>query len=82
MVAQTVKNLPAIRETQVQSLGWEDFGFYVSYSKLAICFTFGNLYIGNLYVLVLFSRINPLSPSPKLCPKICLLCLSPLLPCK
>ena len=24
MVAQTVKNLPAIRETQVRSLGWED----------------------------------------------------------
>ena len=24
MVAQTVKNLPAMRETQVQSLGWED----------------------------------------------------------
>ena len=24
MVAQTVKSLPAIPETQVQSLGWED----------------------------------------------------------
>ena len=24
LVAQTVKNLPAIRETWVQSLGWED----------------------------------------------------------
>ena len=24
LMAQTVKNLPAIRETQVQSLGWED----------------------------------------------------------
>ena len=24
MVAQTVKRLPAMRETQVQSLGWED----------------------------------------------------------
>ena len=24
MVAQMVKNLPAIRKTQVQSLGWED----------------------------------------------------------
>ena len=24
LVAQTVKNLPAIQETQVQSLGWED----------------------------------------------------------
>ena len=24
MVAQTVKNLPAMWETQVQSLGWED----------------------------------------------------------
>ena len=24
LVAQTVKRLPAIRETQVQSLGWED----------------------------------------------------------
>ena len=24
LVTQTVKNLPAIRETQVQSLGWED----------------------------------------------------------
>ena len=24
MVAQTVKNLPAIQETRVQSLGWED----------------------------------------------------------
>ena len=24
MVAQTVKNLPAMQETQVQSLGWED----------------------------------------------------------
>ena len=24
LVAQTVKCLPAIRETQVQSLGWED----------------------------------------------------------
>ena len=24
MVAQMVKNLPAMRETQVQSLGWED----------------------------------------------------------
>ena len=23
-MAQTVKNLPAMRETQVQSLGWED----------------------------------------------------------
>ena len=23
-MAQTVKNLPAIQETQVQSLGWED----------------------------------------------------------
>ena len=23
-MAQTVKNLPTIRETQVQSLGWED----------------------------------------------------------
>jgi len=23
-VAQTVKNLPAMRETQVRSLGWED----------------------------------------------------------
>ena len=23
LVAQTVKNLPAVRETQVQSLGWE-----------------------------------------------------------
>ena len=51
MVAQTVKNLPTIWETQVQSLGWEDFGFYVSYSKLAICFTFGNLVI---YTLVIY----------------------------
>ena len=24
LVAQTVKNLPAMRETWVQSLGWED----------------------------------------------------------
>ena len=24
LVAQLVKNLPAMRETQVQSLGWED----------------------------------------------------------
>ena len=24
MVAQTVKNLPSMQETQVQSLGWED----------------------------------------------------------
>ena len=24
IVAQTVKNLPAMRETQVRSLGWED----------------------------------------------------------
>ena len=24
LVAQTVKNLPAMKETQVQSLGWED----------------------------------------------------------
>ena len=24
MVAQTVKNLPAVRETRVRSLGWED----------------------------------------------------------
>ena len=24
LVAQTVKNLPAMRETQVRSLGWED----------------------------------------------------------
>ena len=24
LVAQTVKHLPAMRETQVQSLGWED----------------------------------------------------------
>ena len=24
LVAQTVKNLPAMRETRVQSLGWED----------------------------------------------------------
>ena len=24
LVAQTVKNLPAVQETQVQSLGWED----------------------------------------------------------
>ena len=24
LVAQTVKNLPAIQETRVQSLGWED----------------------------------------------------------
>ena len=24
MVAQTVNNLPAMQETQVQSLGWED----------------------------------------------------------
>ena len=24
LVAQMVKNLPAVRETQVQSLGWED----------------------------------------------------------
>jgi len=24
LVAQTVKNLPAVRETQVQSLDWED----------------------------------------------------------
>ena len=24
LVTQTVKNLPAMRETQVQSLGWED----------------------------------------------------------
>jgi len=24
LVAQTVKNLPATQETQVQSLGWED----------------------------------------------------------
>ena len=24
MVAQTVKNLPAMQEIQVQSLGWED----------------------------------------------------------
>ena len=24
LVAQTVKNLPAVWETQVQSLGWED----------------------------------------------------------
>ena len=23
-MAQTVKNLPSIRETQIQSLGWED----------------------------------------------------------
>ena len=25
LVAQLVKNLPAVRETWVQSLGWEDF---------------------------------------------------------
>ena len=24
LVAQTVRNLPAIQETQVQSVGWED----------------------------------------------------------
>ena len=24
LVAQLVKNLPAVQETQVQSLGWED----------------------------------------------------------
>ena len=24
LVAQTVKNLPSVQETQVQSLGWED----------------------------------------------------------
>ena len=24
LVAQTVKNLPAMQETQLQSLGWED----------------------------------------------------------
>ena len=24
LIAQTVKNLPAMQETQVQSLGWED----------------------------------------------------------
>ena len=24
LVAQSVKNLPAVQETQVQSLGWED----------------------------------------------------------
>ena len=24
LVAQMIKNLPAMRETQVQSLGWED----------------------------------------------------------
>ena len=24
LVAQTVKNLPAVQETQVRSLGWED----------------------------------------------------------
>ena len=24
LVAQTVKNLPAVQETQIQSLGWED----------------------------------------------------------
>ena len=24
LMAQTVKNLPAMQETQVQSLGWED----------------------------------------------------------
>ena len=24
LVAQTIKNLPAMQETQVQSLGWED----------------------------------------------------------
>ena len=24
LVAQMVKNLPAVRETQIQSLGWED----------------------------------------------------------
>ena len=26
LVAQIVKNLPAVRETQLQSLGWEDSG--------------------------------------------------------
>ena len=25
LVVQTVKNLPVMQETQVQSLGWEDF---------------------------------------------------------
>ena len=24
LIAQSVKNLPAVQETQVQSLGWED----------------------------------------------------------
>ena len=31
LVAQTVKNLPAIQETQVQSLGWEEPLEYVCY---------------------------------------------------
>ena len=38
MVAQTVKNLPAIQETQVQSLGWEDTlekGMAIQFSILA-----------------------------------------------
>ena len=38
LVAQTVKNPPAVQETQVQSLGWEDLlekGMVTNYSILA-----------------------------------------------
>ena len=37
LVAQTVKNLPTMRETQVPSLGWEDpleYGNSLQYSHL------------------------------------------------
>ena len=48
LVAQTVKNLPAIQETWVRALGWEDSsgegtGYTFQYSCLAvtICSDFG-----------------------------------------
>ena len=34
LVAQTIKRLPAMWETQVQSLGWEDPGNPLQYSCL------------------------------------------------
>ena len=62
LVAQIVKNLPAMQETQVQSLGWEDplekaLGvIFMSLSLSVLIFKgrYFKFYLQNIFVVFLF----------------------------
>ena len=67
LMAQTVKNLPAMQETQVLSLGWEDpveKGMAIHYSILAWRIPWTEEPGGNLFLesLLLMDQLPILEP--------------------